>query len=206
MQTRPPSCRETLALLPVTSVSPGTDGWHGALCGPALETSSSERALNQLIRSHASSVGIFLQRLGVPSADVDDVKQRVWLTALRWSARLQPGRERAFLFAVARREAGHTRRTSLRRAEVDAVALDALPNDAPPADEIVARAERVRLALAVLAAMDEEQRELFVTLESGAATAGDVARGLGIPLGTAKSRWRRAREECRRIVRRACTG
>ncbi len=176
---------------------------HAGLARPVPQTARAARLLAQLIRCHSSSIGAFLLRLGVPGADVDDVKQRVWLTALRWSARLQPGRERAFLFAVARREAGHTRRSYRRRAEVADIELDALQSAGPAADELVCRRERIRQAQAVLDAMTRDLRELFMALESGEATAAEVARAQRIPLGTAKSRWRRAREECSRCVRRA---
>lgn len=168
----------------------------------ATPADSAPRALllAQLIRQHSSSLGALVQRLGVASADVDDVKQRVWLTASRWSTRLQPGRERAFLFAVARREASHALRTYRRRAEVGDIELDALQSGAPSADDIVSRRERVGQARVVLAAMDSGLRELFVALESGESTASAEARRLGIPLGTAKSRWRRARQECSRCA------
>lgn len=182
------------------------DTSQAGLAPPVPVPALAARTLAQLIRCYSSSIAGLLQRLGVPSADVDDVKQRVWLTALRWSSRLQPGRERAFLFAVARREAGHARRSYRRRAEVGDIEPDALQSEQPDAHELLTRRERARQAQAVLQAMESELRELFVALESGEATAAEVARAQHIPLGTAKSRWRRAREECSRCVRRARAG
>jgi RNA polymerase sigma factor (sigma-70 family) len=164
---------------------------------PGPDAALPARRLAQLIECHSSSIDAFLRRQGVASADVDDVKQRVWLTALRWSARLKPGSERAFLFVVARREAGHARRSYRRRAEVGGVEFDTLQSEELLADEIVARRERLQQAHTVLEAMESELRDLFVALESREASARDVARELGIPLGTAKSRLRRARQECR---------
>lgn len=173
----------------------------------AADTNVSARALalrlRRLIHDHSSRIGALLERLGVARADVDDVKQRIWLTALRWHERVEPGRERAFLFAVARREAGHLRRSYRRRAEVCDLDLDSLEGAAPAADELLNRRERRAQAEALLGALTTELREVFVPLESGESSSSELARALGIPIGTAKSRWRRARRECARHVRRA---
>lgn len=167
---------------------------HTGLARAAPEPALGARQLAELIPRHSSSIAALLQRLGVLSADVDDVKQRVWLTALRWSTRLQPGSERAFLLQVARREAGHARRTYRRRAEVGGIELDALQSGAPSADEIVMRQQRRRQLNDMLAAMDGDLHDIFMALASGESTISDVARRLGIPVGTVKSRWRRARK------------
>lgn len=152
----------------------------------------------RLIRLHSSSVGMVLQRLGIPAGDVDDVRQRVWLTTARFLERLQPGRERAFLFAVARREAGHARRARRRRAEADGATLDSLESTAPAADDLVAQRDLLRRISEMIAPMTAQQQLLFLSLE-GECPASEVARALGIPLGTAKSRLRWARQECQRL-------
>jgi RNA polymerase sigma-70 factor (ECF subfamily) len=174
-----------------------------------LERAASETALGapplaQLIRCHSASIRALLHRLGVHDPDVDDVMQRVWLTALRWSTRLQPGRERAFLFTVARREAGHTRRTYRRRAEVSDVDIHALQSGSLPADEVLTQVQRAQQVEGALAAMDGDLRDIFVALASGKATSSDLAHRLGIPLGTVKSRWRRARRVLAALECREC--
>lgn len=83
-------------------------------------------ALRELVKRHSRAVGRHLERHGVAARDMDDPRQRVWRTIARHFDRIQQGRERAFLLAVARREAGHTRRTYRLRSETTEVEIDEL--------------------------------------------------------------------------------
>src|SRR4051812_16425864 len=58
-----------------------------------------------------------LRRFGVRADDVEDAAQRVFLTAANRIEDITVGAERAFLYGVAIREAGHVRRSYRRRRE-----------------------------------------------------------------------------------------
>lgn len=160
--------------------------------------SGASRRLRQLVEQHSPSIARFLYQRGISRADAADVGQRVWLTALRWLDRIQPGRERAFLLSVARREAGHLRRALRRRPEVLGIELDAIETSAPCIDEVVARRQLLERAGCVLEQMDESLRTILWLFDVKEASVQEVSVQLGIPAGTAKSRLRRARADCAR--------
>jgi RNA polymerase sigma-70 factor (ECF subfamily) len=149
-------------------------------------------SLKQLIQRYSAPLGSFLARLGIASCDVDDVRQRIWLTVSRCLENVNAGSERAFLWTVARREAGHARRAYRRRAEVTLAEFDDF------AAAALHRARQLQRSRAVLQQLDASLRVVLLLVELEGASARDVARRLGIPIGTVKSRLRRARADCAR--------
>lgn len=148
----------------------------------------------QIVSSHADFVGRSLRRYGVRDGDVDDLSQRVFLTAARRLSEIRSGSERAYLLAIAVREAGHIRRSYRRRGEVAEDALsDQAAGSARP-DELTSRKQALSRARSALDGMDHELRTVFVLFELEERTASEIASLLAIPLGTAKSRLRRARD------------
>jgi DNA-directed RNA polymerase specialized sigma24 family protein len=116
--------------------------------------------LNELIRQHSSAIGALLERQGVARCDVDDARQRVWLTATRCIERIHPGSERAFLLSVARREASHVRRSCRRRSEVTGAEFDELAGEDLPSDALLERRESLEQACALLEEMDHDLRTI----------------------------------------------
>ena len=148
-----------------------------------------------LVGAHFDFIWRNLKRLGVREGDVDDLTQKVFITASRKLDVLRPGAERAFLYAIALREASHARRSYRRRGEETADgALDDKSTGALRPDEEVDRADARRAIAQVLDGMEEELRTVFVLFEVEEMTALEISELLEIPLGTAKSRLRRARE------------
>ena len=152
-------------------------------------------SLCELIERFSEPVGHLLRRLGVAQADLDDVRQRVWLVLARRLEQVQPGAERAFVMAVARREAGHLRRSYRRRSEVTLGVEEEGASPALAGEEWVECRQRWERAAAVLAQMDQSLSTVLRLCELEGASARDVARLLDIPIGTAKSRLRRARAQ-----------
>ncbi len=75
-------------------------------------------------------------------------------------------------------------------------------DDAPPADEQLVLAERQRLLRAALATLDDDRRAVFVLFELDGESMPSIAETLGIPLNTAYSRLRLARDDMRAAVQR----
>lgn len=153
-----------------------------------------------MVGDHFDFIWRSLRRHGVRDGDVDDLVQRVFLTAARRLGEIRYGAERAFLFAVAIREAGHLRRSYRRRGEVGTEALADRSTGAVRPDEWVGQRQRLAAIDAVLEEMDDDLRTVFVLFEVEEMPAHEIADLLGIPLGTAKSRLRRAREDFRQRV------
>jgi RNA polymerase sigma-70 factor (ECF subfamily) len=142
-----------------------------------------------------------LRRLGLDADGADDGAQKVFMIAARRLDTIDLGSERSFLFSTALRVASEARRTIARRHEVLEDAPDAT-DPAPRADELL-DTRRARQALDdVLLAMSLDLRVVFVLYELEEMTSADIASLLDIPVGTASSRLRRAREEFRAIVKR----
>ncbi len=151
--------------------------------------------LRSIVDQHFAFVWRCLQRVGTPEADIDDVLQRVFLTVARKLSDIQVGAERSFLFAVARREAGHLRRSHRRRGEVGQEAILDKSTGALRPDDLAGRKQALAFVSSVLEQMDEDLRMVFLLCEVEELSSVEASEALGIPMGTVKSRLRRARED-----------
>ncbi len=142
-----------------------------------------------------------LRRLGVPDADREDVAHDVFLHVFRHWPDYDPTRPlRSWLFVFAARAASDHRRRARHRYEVlgDVDESVATTSGAEP---IRAREQQALLQEA-LQSVDEERRPVLLLHELEGLAIPEVARALGIPLNTAYSRLRVAREELSAAVRR----
>jgi RNA polymerase sigma-70 factor (ECF subfamily) len=143
-----------------------------------------------------------LRRLGVAMRDVDDVSQEVFIHVYRRLDDYDPRRPaRPWLFAFAFRCASDWRRLARHRVEVMADA-DQREASVVPADDALVRAEDRDLALRALEAIELERRAVLILYEFDECPMRDIAEALGVPLFTAYSRLRVAREEFTTAVRR----
>jgi len=166
------------------------------------EVSPAVCTAEQLVDRHIQFIGRYLRNLGVPEADVEDAVQVVFVTATRKLASIERGAERAFLIAVAMRVASKSRRALGRRREVlDETLLDQR-DPAPPPDELAAQRHARATLDTILNEMPLEFRSVLVLSDIEELRMAEIAALLGIPLGTASSRLRRAREDFHARVRR----
>jgi len=163
---------------------------------------STQVRLRTIAEANYDFIWRLLRRLGVSADATDDATQEVFMVAMRRVEDIQTGAERSFLFGVALRVASDRRRAQARCREV---ATDVEPEgraSAPGPDELTDQ-RRAREALdGLLAAMPEDLRVVFVLHELEGMTTGQIADLAGIPVGTAASRLRRARDEFRQLVQR----
>ncbi|MGD0674438.1 MAG: sigma-70 family RNA polymerase sigma factor [Polyangiaceae bacterium] len=158
--------------------------------------------MRRLFETHYAAVWRLLRRLGVPSGQVDDAAQQVFWVAARKLAEIHPGSEHAFLYGVAIRVASQEHRR--RRAASQAATVDeaARMGDFPtPEEELEQRQARALLDV-VLDRMTSELRTVFVLCELEELQVREAAAIERIPIGTASSRLRRAREEFTAIAKR----
>jgi RNA polymerase sigma-70 factor (ECF subfamily) len=150
-----------------------------------------------LFRAHAPFVAKFVARLGVESAAVDDVVQEVFLTVHRIGGYDEGAAKPTTWLAEIALRIVSTHKRSVRRLRVvpDQGALDRAVSTSRGPEEVVqdrAALDRVQLALDRL---DDDRRAVFVLFELMGERCDDIARGLGIPIGTVHSRLFAARRE-----------
>lgn len=157
-----------------------------------------------LFDAHYASIWRLLRRLGVPEAQVDDAAQEVFWVAARRIADIDLGRAHSFLYGVALRVASQERR---KRAIVPLGDddLDDVRDHAPSPEEQLDQRRARALLDAVLDRMPDDLRSVFVLFELEGLEVKAIADLHEIPLGTASSRLRRAREEFAAISKRVRT-
>lgn len=167
------------------------------LSRPSL-TPDDQARYHKMIKEHFDAVWRTLRGVGISGADADDCAQQVCLVALRRLTAIEPGKERSFLLGAAVRVASNTRRGRRRSREhfdVDATfrAVDQRPNP----EQQSALLEKRAMVERILETMPDDIREVFVLFELEDLTAVEIGEALDIPVGTASSRLRRAREHFR---------
>jgi len=156
----------------------------------------------ELYRRHFDFVWRTLRHLGVRTADLPDVTQEGFIVVHR---RLPEFEHRAmltsWLFRICLNAARNQgRRAHVRREQLNPDAIDELASEAPnPTSGLEHDEDRVLFEVA-LDSMSLEQRAVFVLCEVEGLKGADLAETLEIPLPTAYSRLRLAREAFRRAV------
>lgn len=163
--------------------------------GSGTATTADTQRLVRALEAHFGLVWRSLRRFGVPAADVDDAAQLTFMTLASRLGSVIPGSERAFLIGTAARFAANLRRKEERRSEL----LDADPDHRLGATENPEEAMEAKQRRALLdqglELLPHEQRTVFVLFELEGFTLPEIAENLAIPLGTATSRLRRARDK-----------
>ena len=159
-----------------------------------LRSCGRERRARALVRAHFDSVWRVLRRLGVASADVDDAAQQVFWVAVRKITPEPSPTDGAFLLSIAIRVAAEYRRRARNRRETLGHESFERPDPGRTPEERVELKRAVTLADRILESMPWEQRVVFVLYEIEEQTTPEIAHLLQIPVGTAASRLRRARE------------
>lgn len=132
-------------------------------------------------------------RLGGPFIDPEDAAQEVMITVLRRAHTVTDvDKLPAWVFGVTRRTLAWQRRKSTWRRLVGGL-LPERADAAPGPGEAFASRQDVAAVHALLDELGEELREVIVLADLESRTDEEVAALLAIPVGTAKSRLRRAR-------------
>jgi RNA polymerase sigma-70 factor (ECF subfamily) len=160
-------------------------------------------AFRALFEAEGSYVLHALRRLGVAERDLDDVTHDVFIQVYRRLDDYDPARPvRPWLFGFAFRLASDYRRLARNRYERVDDAIERR-DERPNAEHHVAAAQDRALVHAALEKLDLDKRAVFILHEIDEQPIPEVAAALGIPLNTAYSRLRAAREEFAVAVRRA---
>jgi RNA polymerase sigma-70 factor (ECF subfamily) len=159
--------------------------------------------LARLFDEHFAYVWASLRRLNVRDADLEDQAHEVFLKVHARLAEYDPTRPiRPWLFAFAFRVASDYRRLARHRIEVlGSSAVEAVDPEGQ-ADARIQAAQDRALLMAALETLELERRAVLLLHEIDEVPIPGVAQALGIPVGTAYSRLRLARQELAAALKR----
>jgi RNA polymerase sigma-70 factor (ECF subfamily) len=143
-----------------------------------------------------------LRRLGVPARDLEDLTQHVFLQVHGQLPKFDAGRPlRPWLFAFALNAAANYRALKRHRVELSVVPPEPL-DPRPGAEEQLILQQELQLAELALSQVALERRGVLILREMDGYAVPQIAEVLGIPLNTAYSRLRLARQDYERAIRR----
>lgn len=150
-------------------------------------------------------------RLGVSRAATDDVVQEIFMVIhARLGTLREPASLRSWIYGIVRRTVSdHHRSQRTRAAFGTTLAAEAelrQPTPQTPLD-LTEQSDQVKVLQSLLDELDPAKREVFVLAELEELSVPEIAEALEIPLNTAYSRLRLAREAFeQRLARRAARG
>jgi RNA polymerase sigma-70 factor (ECF subfamily) len=176
---------------------------------PACSAAAKAEAmdLRSLFEMHYTSMWRLLRRLGVRPDQLDDATQEVFWVAARRLSDIEAGREHSFLYGVALRvAASELRRQKAAMPLVEFEQIPSLVDQRPSPEEQLAERQAREVLDDVLNRLPIDLRTVFVLYELEGLEVRQIAELEEIPVGTASSRLRRAREEFSAIAKRVRAG
>jgi RNA polymerase sigma-70 factor (ECF subfamily) len=169
---------------------------------PTLAKPADGPTFSEIFGAELDYVWNSLRRLGIPDRDLEDLAHDVFFRVYERLVDYDPSRPlRPWLFGFAFRVASEYRRLFSNRREF--LGADAEPADpAPNALEHLVQVEALGLAQIALDTLDMDRRAVFILHEIDGCAMPELARVLTIPVNTAYSRLRLAREQFQTAVRR----
>jgi len=158
--------------------------------------------LRRLFEQEYDFVWRSLRRFGVEAENTEDAAQQVFVIVSKKLDQIEREDERRYLFGIVLRVASNARRSRGRRREVSQDSVGEPLDAAVTADGLIEKKEARALLERVLGALSDDLRVVFVLFELEEMTLVEISAVLGIPVGTATSRLRRAREQFRTIAAR----
>lgn len=168
---------------------------HPSELGRLIEAVGQNRdreAFARLFDHFAPRLKTYLMRAGANPGAAEDFAQEAMLTVWRKAALFDPARAGAstWIFTIARNlRIDAARREKLGQREPD---LTELPDDPEQPDTILTGADDAARVSSALAALTAEQSRIVTLSYFHEKAHAEIARELGIPLGTVKSRLRLA--------------
>jgi RNA polymerase sigma-70 factor, ECF subfamily len=168
--------------------------------GDAALSSCAER-FRTVYQCEAPYVWRTLRRLGVRGRDLEDLTHDTFMAAYRRFDEFDTTRAvRPWLFGFAFRIAADYRKRASHRYEDVADELSDMVDERPLPDEAFATRQARSLVARALDAMDLERRAVLVMHDLDGHSVPEIAGALSIPLNTAYSRLRLAREQFARAA------
>lgn len=172
--------------------------------GPAVED---HRASFDFIVAEISYVVRMLRRLGVHERDLEDSAQDVLVTAYRRLPDYDTARPvRPWLAGITCNIASDYRRLVRHGRELLGDAASEKADETPSAEDLAVSEQERALVIEALGEIEIEQRIVLVMHDLEGHAMPEIVAALSIPLNTAYSRLRLAREKLKTAVRRRRQG
>jgi RNA polymerase sigma-70 factor (ECF subfamily) len=174
------------------------------LAPTVASTAATPTTVADVYKTHGDFVWASLQRMGVRDADLQDQFQEVFIVVHR---RLPDFEGRStlttWLFGICLRVVAGYRRKLARRKEQVVESLPEFADEGIEHDpERAAERKQARAILeTILDAMDVDKRAVLVMFEVESMSCEDIARLLGVPVGTVYSRMHAARAQFEKLRR-----
>jgi RNA polymerase sigma-70 factor, ECF subfamily len=158
-------------------------------------------SIDSLVAEHYGFIWRVLRGLGLSHTDAEDATQQVFMIAARKLDDIVPDWARSFLYGAALRVANNARRGLRRRREVlgDDASDEPEPESRGP-EKMAQLVQARRLLAQVLDRLPEMHRRVIVLAEIEQLEVPEIAALEGVPVGTAASRLRVAREKFRALL------
>lgn len=143
-------------------------------------------------------VWISARRLGVGPDAIDDVVQEVFIVIhSKLQTVRQPESLRSWIYGIVRRTASGYRRAGRKQQDVFALTAEEgmVATGQPSPLDLTERRSQLELLSSLLASLSETKREVFILAELEEMTVPEIAAALEIPVNTAYSRLRHARQD-----------
>jgi RNA polymerase sigma-70 factor (ECF subfamily) len=153
-----------------------------------------------IFRQEFDYVWFTLRQLGVSARDLEDVTHDVFILVYRHLDKYDANRPiRPWLFGFAYRAASDYRRLARHRVDTRADLSDLMDPSPSTLDQLAVR-QSLELAWKALGKLDLDRRAVFLLHEVEGYAMPEIATALQIPLNTAYSRLRLARNDFARTV------
>lgn len=170
----------------------------------AIAAHQDRTAFAALFEYFAPRIKTYMQRSGVNDVRAEELAQETMLAVWRKAALFDPASANAatWIFAIARnlRIDAYRRERRGQIGETSDVALEFHADEAPQPDASLASAQSDRRVRAALAALSAEQVRVIELSFFEEKAHSEIAKILGIPLGTVKSRMRLAMKRLRTLL------
>jgi RNA polymerase sigma-70 factor (ECF subfamily) len=176
----------------LSSKSVGVDGPTLSACIVSIAERGDREAFASLFSHFAPRVKSYILRLGASPESAEELAQETMLTVWRRAAAFDPDRAAAstWIFTIAR-----NLRIDLSRREARGMPTEdpsqVAPGPTPPDDALCAIDDEGRIGRA-MASLPREQAQVINLAFFADKPHSEIARDLGLPLGTVKSRLRLA--------------
>ena len=162
------------------------------------------QSIESLVALHYGFVWRVLRGLGLPPADADDAAQQVFIIVARKLESITAGSARAFIYGAAVRTANNSRRALKRRREHASDDLTGVsePESLGPEQRAVMVEARALLG-ELLAHLPDKFRRVLILAELEQLEVSEIAALECLPVGTAASRLRHARQQFRELLQAA---
>lgn len=193
-----PSVDAALPVEPLRSAVPGAaasaqSGGAAGRAGAAAVATPLDQLFVSAYRAHFGYVWRVLARLGIRDADLPDATHDVFVVVHRKLGDFDESRPmKPWLFGICYRSALDRKRKMSSWREAPVEHLEAVATEPAP-DEVTAARQAHALVLRALAALELEQRAVFVLHELEGMTMPEIAAVIEAPLNTLYSRLRLAR-------------